>query len=156
MDLWLEMERIKQLKARYFRTLDTNDWAGFAACLTLDCKARYQGGKLSLDGRDEITAFMQRHMSSDSLLSMHNGHHPEISVETGGIHASGIWYLQDTIIDLKRKTQLTGGAIYTDAYRKEGGEWLISSTGYHRTFECVEPLHERHRVLQNMFQPRKP
>ena len=30
----LEIEKIKQLKARYFRALDTNDWALFGSTLT--------------------------------------------------------------------------------------------------------------------------
>jgi len=35
--LW-DVEQIKQLKARYFRLLDTKDWDGFADLFTDDCR----------------------------------------------------------------------------------------------------------------------
>jgi hypothetical protein len=41
----LEIEKIKQLKARYFRALGTNDWTLFGSTLTEDCVARYSGEK---------------------------------------------------------------------------------------------------------------
>ena len=90
-------------------------------------------------------------MSAETLLSMHTGHHPEISVDKNGVTAVGTWYLHDVIINLEHRAILTGAAIYADEYRKDSGEWRISKTGYERTFECLEPLHEKHRILHNMF-----
>lgn len=146
-----EIEMIKQLKGRYFRALDTNDWTLFGDSLTEDCQAEYSDGELAFSGRNEIVAFMKQHMSTPTLLSMHNGHHPEIDLldET---HAKGIWYLQDTVLDLKGGNHLYGGGIYHDEYRKLEGQWRISKTGYSRTYECVEPLSEQLVVTKNMFQ----
>ena len=144
------LEAIRQLKYRYFRSLDCNDWALFAECLSEDCRAAYSDGRLCLDGRRAIVDFMRENMSGADFLSMHHGHHPEIAIEDAD-NATGTWYLEDTIISLKRGTRLYGAAIYEDRYRREDGRWLISETGYRRTFEIVEPLNPEARVLSNMF-----
>jgi hypothetical protein len=144
------IEAIKQLKYRYFRSLDCNDWELFASCLSEDCRAAYSDGKLCLEGRDAIVGFMRDNMSGADFLSMHHGHHPEITLE-GADNASGIWYLEDRIISLRRRTHLYGAAIYEDRYRREEGVWRIAATGYRRTFEILEPLPESAKVLSNMF-----
>ena len=146
------IEAIRQVKYRYFRALDCNEWELFASCLTEDCSAAYSDGKLCLDGREAIVAFMRDNMSGSDFLSMHHGHHPEIVVESA-TEASGTWYLEDTIISLSHRTRLSGAAIYEDRYRCENGEWRISATGYRRTFEFVEPLNPDATLLSNMFAP---
>ena len=147
----LEKERIKELKARYFRALDTKDWALFGACLTEDIEGRYSDGQLSFDGREQLVGFMIETLSASTILTMHQGHHPEIEINKNNTQATGIWYLQDMVIDLQSKMRLYGAAIYHDEYRLEGGEWKVSKTGYSRTFELTEPLSEQHVCLQNMF-----
>jgi len=146
-----EIEQIKQLKYRYFRALDTNDWQTFGDCLAEDCTARYGDGEYSFDGRKAIVDFMSGNMSAETFLSMHNGHHPEISIASDGQAATGTWYLQDMILDLNNNVRLYGTGIYNDEYVKSGGKWQISHTGYARIFECVEPLGEHHNVMKNMF-----
>ena len=147
----IAIEQIKQLKFRYFRSLDTNDWDLFGDCLAEDCEADYGDGEYSFDGRKAIVDFMSANMSADTFLSMHNGHHPEISVAADGQSATGVWYLQDMILDLQNKVRLYGTGIYNDDYVMSDGEWKISRTGYARVFECVEPLGEHHNVIKNMF-----
>lgn len=147
----LEREKIKELKARYFRALDTKDWVLFSDCLTEDIEARYSDGQLSFDGKEPLVSFMVKNLSSSTLLTMHHGHHPEIEINENATQATGIWYLQDMVIDLKGKTRLYGAAIYRDEYRAERAEWKISKTSYSRTFEFMEPLSENHVVLQTMF-----
>jgi SnoaL-like domain len=55
-----DIEAIKQLKARYFRTMDTNDWAGFRGVFTegvvMDTTAA--GGSV-VTGADEFLAFLR-------------------------------------------------------------------------------------------------
>ncbi len=146
----LEIEKIRQLKARYFRALDTNDWPLFSETMTSDCIGRYSDGDLSFDNRAGIVDFMKKNLSGDKMLTMHHGHHPEITIVDEN-SAQGIWYLEDTVIALESSVRIYGAAIYNDEYKKVNGEWLISQIGYKRTFECVEPLPEGHRVLKNMF-----
>jgi len=147
----IDKDQIKELKARYFRGLDTKDWVLFAGTLTDDIEGRYSGGQLSFDGKQPLVSFMQDNLSIGTVVTMHHGHHPEITIDDNGVSASGVWYLQDMVIDLVGKTRLYGAAIYKDEYRKTNGEWLISKTGYDRTFEFVEPLGDKHIVLQSMF-----
>lgn len=147
----LEIEKIKQLKARYFRALDTNDWQSFSDCLSTDCSADYGDGEYSFGNREEIVDFMSTNMSADTFLSMHNGHHPEIGVASDGASATGVWYLQDMILDLSNNVRLYGTGIYNDKYVKSGDDWKISYTAYARIFECVEPLGEHHNVIKNIF-----
>ena len=148
----LEIEKIKQVKARYLRGLDTNDWDLFASSMTEDCSGRYNSGKLSFDRREEIVSFMRENLSGEKVLTLHQGHQPEIEVidETS---ARASWYLQDIVIHLEAGVRIYGSAIYADEYRKENGEWKICATGYRRVFEAVEPLGEGHMITENMFAP---
>ncbi len=148
-----EKDLIKELKARYFRGLDTKNWELFASTMTDDVKGRYSDGQLSFDGVEELVGFMKDNLSSGQVITMHHGHHPEIEISEDGSSASGVWYLQDMVIFLENKNRLYGAAIYKDEYQKIDGEWKISRTGYSRTFEFVEPLSEGHVVLQSMFAP---
>ena len=145
-----EIEQIKQLKARYFRALDTNDWTLFGNCLSEDCTALYSDGELPLKGRDAIVDFMVKHMSGPAIISVHNGHTPEIEIVDSN-RATGVWYLQDQVMNLKHAVQMSGTAIYSDEYQKEGESWLIVKTGYQRIYECVEPIGEGHKITKNMF-----
>lgn len=146
-----DIEEIKQLKARYFRALDTNDWALFGDCLSDDCHANYSDGRLVREGRDAIVAFMEKYMSAPTLLSMHHGHTPEITIVDND-HATGIWYLNDMVMDLERKNQMFGAAIYRDEYTRDGDDWKISKTGYNRTFEYLQPIPDDLKIIKNMFE----
>jgi len=131
------IETIKQLKARYFRALDSKDWPLMKTCLTEHCTAEYDGGKYSFEGRDGIIEFFSSYMDDPQLIFMHQGHHPEINI-TSESEATGIWYLQDIVISLENNTTLRGAGFYHDQYRKIDDEWLICATGYERTFEEIE------------------
>jgi hypothetical protein len=150
MDELLAIEKIKQLKARYFRALDCNDWALFTATMSEDCIGRYSDGDLCFDNRQQLVAFMQESLSGDQILTMHHGHHPEITIVDEN-NATGIWYLEDTVISLAGSVRIYGAAIYSDRYIRCDGQWLIAEIGYQRTFECVEPLPEGHHIQKNMF-----
>jgi hypothetical protein len=146
----LAIEAIKQLKARYFRALDTNDWDLFASTLTNECIGDYSDGDLAFKNRDEIVSFMRNNLSGKKMLTLHQGHTPEITLLDKN-NASGIWYLEDTVLALEANMRIYGAAIYTDEYRKEHNEWRINTTSYKRTFECAEPLPQGHTVKKNGF-----
>lgn len=137
MDL-VNIELIKQLKARYFRALDSKEWELMRGCLSDDCIARYDGGKYSFDGADNIVQFFSSYMGNPQLIFMHQGHHPEIHIESDTT-AHGIWYLQDLVINLENNTNLQGAGFYHDRYEKHGEQWFIKETGYERTFEEITP-----------------
>lgn len=149
----VQIHLIQQLKYRYFRAVDTHDWELLSGCLTEDCTARYDQGKYSFDGRDMIISGLKAVMDSPHKLTMHQGHHPEISL-LDEQNATGIWYLQDYVVDAKEGWFLFGTAIYEDRYRKVNGEWLLCHTGYSRIFEQVATsIPEWLKLTQNRFIP---
>ena len=134
----VEIEQIKALKYAYLRCLDTKDWEGIKEVFTEDATAAYSGGAYSADGRDAILEFLVRGMGSETFHSSHRCTHPEITVD--GDTASGTWALDDTVIDTSLGILIQGAAFYEDTYVKQGGRWLISHTGYRRSFEFLTPL----------------
>jgi len=135
------IELIKQLKARYFRFLDSADIEGLKSVFCSDAHAHFKGAEYDFDlqGWDALEAFYKRAFKAESF-GMHNGHHPEIDVD--GDHATGIWYLNDMFVHLKHNVTILGSALYQDEYRKEDGHWRIAKTGYTRLWEEVHPRSE--------------
>jgi len=132
-----EIEAIKQLKYRYFRHLDSKKWTELADCFTEDARTWYDGGKYSFDGIEAIMKFLSDSLSDPTIISLHQGHHPEISI-TGADSATGFWYLEDRLYFTAQNMMLWGAAFYEDEYAKVGGTWKIKATGYHRTFEEIQ------------------
>lgn len=139
------IELIKQLKARYFRFLDTADFDGLATVFTPDATAHFQGGyyEFELKGWPALRDFYQKSFTS-TKFGTHNAHHPEITVANET--ATGIWYLQDTFYNLEDNRVTTGSAFYHDKYVRQGGEWLIVHTGYKRVFEEVADFDESRKI----------
>ena len=129
-----ELEAIKRLKYKYMRCLDQKRWSELAECFTEDAISAYSGGKFSFEGRDAIMEFLESAMGADSFLSSHTVHQPEIEFITETA-ATGIWALQDTVIETNANIIIRGAAFYEDEYVKVNGEWKIKSTGYERTYE---------------------
>lgn len=152
MDELREIEAIKRLKYRYFRCLDCKRWDELAECFVEDAVSSYDSGKFSFEGRDAILGFLRAAMGRSTFLSMHQGHHPEIEL-TGETTATGVWYLQDLVIDTERNTMLRGAAFYRDEYVKRDGQWKLRSTGYERTWEEVQDRSETPslRITRTLF-----
>lgn len=126
----LDLEEIRRLKYRYFRALDTKDWALVEECFTPNATAAYP--QQDCGSRDEIVGFLSGAMTPD-LVTMHHGHHPEIDVE--GDRAAGRWYLHDKVLAPAYRFCLEGAAIYADDYVRTADGWLMSHTGYQRLYE---------------------
>ena len=133
----IDIECIKRLKHKYMRCLDQKRWDEIAECFTDDAVASYSAGKYAFDGRQAIIAFFRQAMDRKSFLSSHRVHQPEI-VLTGAGTATGVWAMEDYVIDTERNLTIHGAAFYTDAYVRVNGTWLIARTGYERTFEEVQ------------------
>ena len=134
----LELEGIKRAKYRYMRCVDQKLWEELAGVLTEDCVANYSGGKYHFEGRDSVVGFLERSMGAETFHSSHRVHHPEIDL-TSSTTAKGIWAMDDVVVMTDWDLTVRGAAFYHDEYRKVDGAWLISATGYKRTYEEILP-----------------
>jgi hypothetical protein len=132
-----EIEAIKRLKYRYCRCLDEKRWEDLEQCLTEDATSSYSDGKYSFAGRAAIMAFLRSALGPPSRISSHRVHHPEIDLTSPTV-ATGIWALDDVVIETDANLTIRGAAFYQDEYVKVGGEWKIKSTGYARLYEEME------------------
>jgi hypothetical protein len=126
---------ICQLKYRYLRTLDTKDWDGFEACFLPEATGDYNG--LVFADRAALVSYMRENLG-EGMLTMHQVHHPEITVD--GDRADARWYLQDKVIVEAFRFMLEGAAFYTDRYVRTPDGWRVAHTGYRRTFEATYNL----------------
>ena len=138
MDEMMEIERIKQLKARYFRTMDAKDWKAMRQVFTDDVvmDTTDSGGNI-IEGADAFMDFLEPTLRD--AVTVHHGHMPEIEV-TSDSTARGVWALQDTIL-WPNGSRMVGYGHYHETYQKVGGEWKIKSsilTRLHTDFNSPE------------------
>jgi len=145
MQTLLDIEEIKQLKARYFRGIDTCNLELLRTVLADDVHIRFDSPTYQheINGINEAMIFY-RNAFTHRRFGMHNGHTPEIQVN--GDAATGIWYLNDLFINLDEQTILTGSALYEDCYTRVTGQWRVQRTGYKRLLEMIEPLSSGCRI----------
>jgi ketosteroid isomerase-like protein len=134
-----DVEAIKQLKARYFRLMDTKDWVGFRDVFTDDfvLDATPSGGRV-VDGADAFVELVAGLLAG--AVTVHQGHMPEIEL-VGADEATGIWALHDIVIR-PDGTRLDGYGHYHERYRKGLDGWRIASsmlTRLHSDTSHVEP-----------------
>jgi hypothetical protein len=140
------IEEIKQLKARYFRCMDTRDWDGmsqvFCKDARFDCSEGYLytplGGKPVgavgpiTTGRDTIMDWISS--SFVNATSVHHGHCHEITIDDD-THAHGVIAMADFLRLGDRKTVLVEAAgHYWEKYRFEDGAWRIAESKLTRLF----------------------
>jgi uncharacterized protein (TIGR02246 family) len=135
----LDIEAIKQLKARYFRTLDTKDWDGFGLVFTPDAVMEIPEADATVHGRDEIVAGV-----STSLVgtqTVHHGHMPEIEL-TGPDSARGTWAMADYVewppSDTGDRVGLRGYGHYVEEYARTADGWQIAHLRLERL--RIDPL----------------
>ena len=135
-----DIEAIRQLKARYFRTMDTKDWEAMRAVFTEDVvidTSEAGGGIVS--GADEFMAFLRDAL--DGAVTVHQGHMPEIDL-TSERTATGIWALNDIVI-WPNGVRLDGYGHYHETYEKGDDGWRIKSsrlTRLHTDFVVPEDI----------------
>jgi len=117
-------EAIKQLKARYFRTLDTKDWTAMREVFTDDVvvDTTSSGGDV-VEGADAFVAFLRETLRD--VVTVHHGHMPEIEL-TSATTAKGIWAMQD-LLRWPDGHELHGYGHYHETYERAGGAWRIKT-----------------------------
>ncbi len=133
-----DIEAIKQLKARYFRTMDTKDWDGMRRVFTDDVSIdTSEAGGSVVTGADEFMAFLQEALGG--AVTVHQGHMPEIEL-TSATTATGTWALNDIVI-WPNGMRLDGYGHYHESYAKGADGWRIASsklTRLHADFQMPE------------------
>ena len=124
-----DLEAIKQLKARYFRLMDTKDWDGFRELFTSDVVIDVSGdGGGVFNGVDAFLAMLVPTLAD--VETVHHGHMPEIEL-TSATAASGIWAMEDRLRfpDSAPISSVHGFGHYHDTYVKsDDGRWRIASS----------------------------
>lgn len=135
----LNIEAIKQLKARYFYTLDTKQWRDYGALFTADAVIDFssqqalmqQVGTLGALADDEIwrcvggtalAAWIEPVLCD--VASVHHGHDPQITL-TGPDSATGIWAMYDRLETAQEVFH--GYGHYHETYRRIEGRWYFAS-----------------------------
>ena len=135
----LDIEEIKRLKARYFRTLDQKDWDGFGRVFARDAVLEVPEAGLVERGRDAIVASVSGALTG--TRTVHHGHMPEIEL-AGVDRARGTWAMSDYVewprSEAGDRFGLRGYGHYLEEYVREDGEWRIAHTRLVRL--RVDPL----------------
>ncbi len=120
-----DVEAIRRLKARYFRTMDTKDWDAMRQVFTDDVvmDTSEAGGNV-VSGADEFMSFLQGTLGD--AVTVHQGHMPEIDL-TSETTATGIWALNDIVI-WPNGMRLDGYGHYHETYEKGPEGWRIKSS----------------------------
>jgi hypothetical protein len=121
-----DVEAIKQLKARYFRTLDTKDWAAmrqvFTDDLVMDTSASPGGTVVA--GADEFMVFLLGVIGD--VVTVHHGHNPEIEL-TSATTARGMWAMED-MLRWPDGRQMHGYGHYHETYELVEDGWRIKTS----------------------------
>jgi uncharacterized protein (TIGR02246 family) len=121
------IEAIKQLKARYFRCMDTKDWDAYAQVFAPDAVMDMTSeGAAVTTGNREIAAFVQSAVGD--VTTVHHGHTPEIEI-TSPTTATGIWAMEDKLRwpDGAPMGSMHGYGHYHETYEKVDGDWRIKT-----------------------------
>jgi hypothetical protein len=137
------VEDIKQLKARYFRDVDTKCWEDLSEVFTADAvfdlravnsipdprtgelKPPLGGADLVYTGRAQIVSMIRDVIGS--MITIHHGYPPEIDIVSTD-SARGIWPMEDILRDAAGGLALHGFGHYRETYQRELGIWRIKTS----------------------------
>ena len=126
-------EEIKQLKARYFRCMDTKDWAGFEqvfatdAVMDMSSEMRDQTTRGGITrGAAQIAAMVRTVVGP--VVTVHHGHMPEIEI-TSPTTARGVWAMEDKLRWPEGSPVRTihGYGHYHETYERTDDGWRIKT-----------------------------
>jgi len=122
-----DIEAIKQLKARYFRMMDTKNWDGFAAVFTDDVEidTTEDGAGITHSLADFLPFLIK---TIGEVTTVHHGHMPEITI-TSPTTATGVWAMEDELWWPPGGpiAHLHGFGHYHETYEKTAGGWRIKT-----------------------------
>jgi hypothetical protein len=124
-------------KAKYCRTLDTQDWNGLAALMIEGIEFGMSDGDSDPQmtvGRDETLALLKSLVAGGRTA--HQVHTPEIDLN--GDEAQVIWAVQDRAM-FDNGTSVTGYGHYTERWVRQGDVWKLASL---RLSHLITDIHQ--------------
>lgn len=123
------VEEIRNLKARYFRLLDTKQWDALAEVFAPDLQVLSPEGEVWLEGGPAFAASLRT--SLERAVSQHQGFTAEIEILDADT-ARGVWAMQDVIAWEDRHPRegwrsMVGRGHYHETYRRIDGRWRIAA-----------------------------
>src|SRR5262249_14691981 len=135
----LDIEAIKQLKARYFRLLDTKQWDAWGSVFAADVVMDLPEVSTVINGRADVVQGVSEALAG--ATTVHHGHMPEIEI-TGLDTARGTWAMEDYVEWPQRDDGTTPGmrgyGHYVEEYVRDAGEWRIARMRLERL--RIDPL----------------
>ena len=123
-----DLYEIQKLKARYFRLMDTKQWAEFRDVFTDDLQFYIEGTGSegpTFPSAEALVSYLAR--AHPDKVTVHQGHMPEIEF-TDENTATGIWAMYDWVDDPGRGGAWQGLGHYHERYvRGPDGRWRIAS-----------------------------
>ena len=134
------IEAIRQVKARYFRSVDSGDGALASTFLAEDCVLDYTGcctdPVTGIDHFPEMNAVIRGRAGwlsdafrSSGIVTAHQGHQSEIEI-TSETTATGSWAFTDRFFFPPGGpvSRFEGYGHYHETYEKVDGAWLLKTT----------------------------
>ena len=122
-----DVEAIKQVKARYFRLMDTKDWDGLAGVFADDVEIDITSeGMGVVRGVADYMPFLVGVLGD--VVTVHHGHMPEIEL-TSATTAKGIWAMEDMLRWPQGSPirEMHGYGHYHETYEKLADGWRIKT-----------------------------
>lgn len=133
-----DLEQILQLKARYFRLMDTKQWDQLREVFTEDVSIDTSDDSGTvITGVDNYLPFLVSQIGE--VTTVHHGHMPEITMVDDNL-ATGIWAMEDELWwPIGHPiSYLHGYGHYHETYVRTTSGWKIATlrlTRLHRIFE---------------------
>ena len=124
----VDVEEIRQLKARYFRLMDQKRWDEWRDVFVDEVEISTPddtGDPTPIVGRDAFVNGVKAMI--DPVTTVHHGHMSEISVD--GDTATGVWSMEDHLLwpEGSGLGHMWGTGWYEETYRRGDGAWRIAT-----------------------------
>ncbi|MEJ5977396.1 nuclear transport factor 2 family protein [Novosphingobium sp. PS1R-30] len=134
----IELEAIRDMKARRDHAVDRKDWDTYAALHSDDYVAMSIGAEPIVGGK---AAAAQLAVQMAGVTTVHHCHTPVIEFQDSH-NATGVWAMEDNLFWYRNgeKQWLRGFGFYHETYRKEAdGAWRFTYRKLERTHAETSP-----------------
>lgn len=134
-----DQEAIKTAKARYFNSIDQQDWEKLASCFCSDSVWESARRNVKVEGGAAIVKFIRNIEEGAHIVNGHHGHNFEIELlsATEARATCELYHYRD---DKQLGERKISGAFYVDDYVKVDGVWKIKHTRVQPLFLNVSKL----------------